>query len=160
MTEFYYELLLLAGLAVIASVAGVLALYSSTIMPGLKKLDDATFVSAFKAIDRRIVQSVFMVQFFAPVFLVGAAAMYAFVQNAENAPLVSGAFACYLGVVAVTIGVNVPLNDGIKRTADALSSSEAAAARTQFNEKKWVAANHARLALSLLSAGLLAAALL
>lgn len=155
MTNFQYELLLLLGLVVVASVAGVLALYSHTIMPGLKKLDDAMFVQSFKAIDRRIVNGVFMTQFFAPVFVVGAATVYAYLAHVGNAPLVSGAFACYLGVVAITIGVNVPLNDGIKATGDSPSSRDATKVRMQFNEQKWTMFNHVRTALSVIATGLL-----
>ena len=159
MTEFYYELLLLAGLAVIASVAGVLALYSSTIMPGLKKLDDATFVSAFKAIDRQIVKSVFMVQFFAPLFILGGAAVYAFSQQLDSWLLVVSALACYFGAVAVTVGVNVPLNDGIKSVPDGISAQDSAKARAQFNEQKWTAFNHVRTLLSIVAIVLLVIAL-
>jgi uncharacterized membrane protein len=154
MTDFHYELLLLLGLILVASVMGVLALYSFTIMPALKKLSDAEFVKAFAAIDSQIVKSVFMVQFFAPVFVLCAAVVYAFSQQVDGVALVSGAFACYLGVVAVTIGVNVPLNDGIKRAR----SADAAKVRTQFNEQKWTTFNHVRLALGVIAVGLLAAA--
>lgn len=154
MTDFQYELLLLLGLILVASVMGVLALYSFTIMPALKKLGDTEFVKAFATIDTQIVKSVFMVQFFAPIFVLGAATVYAFTQQMDGAALVSGAFACYLAVIAVTIGVNVPLNDGIKRAPGA----DAAKVRTQFNEQKWTMFNHVRLALSLVAVGLLAAA--
>jgi uncharacterized membrane protein len=40
--------------------AGVFALYAHTIMPGLKKTDDRTFVAAFQSLDRAIINPWFM----------------------------------------------------------------------------------------------------
>ena len=55
--------LLLATLAA-GMMAGVFALYSHTIMPGLGSTDDRTFVGAFQALDRAILNP-----FFLPTFL-------------------------------------------------------------------------------------------
>jgi hypothetical protein len=41
-------------------VAGVFALYAHTIMPGLAKTDDRTFVGAFQSIDRAIINPWFI----------------------------------------------------------------------------------------------------
>ena len=41
-------------------VAGVFGLYAHTVMPGLAKTDDKTFVGAFQALDRAIVNPLFL----------------------------------------------------------------------------------------------------
>ncbi|MGH2394643.1 MAG: DUF1772 domain-containing protein, partial [Candidatus Limnocylindria bacterium] len=40
--------------------AGVFGLYAHTVMPGLGKTDDRTFVGAFQAIDRAIINPLFL----------------------------------------------------------------------------------------------------
>lgn len=44
--------------------AGYFALYAHTIMPGLRPTDDRTFVGAFQALDRAIINPWFMVSGF------------------------------------------------------------------------------------------------
>src|SRR2546423_2822601 len=58
--------------------AGVMALYAHTIMPGLKKTDDHTFVAAFTSIDRAITGPLFMLTFFGALILIGVAAVQHF----------------------------------------------------------------------------------
>ena len=43
---------LMGGTVTMGLAAGVFALFAHTIMPGLHKTDDRTFVGAFQAIDR------------------------------------------------------------------------------------------------------------
>ena len=51
---------LLAATLSMGLVAGVFALYAHTIMPGLGRTDDRTFVGAFQAIDRAIINPWFI----------------------------------------------------------------------------------------------------
>lgn len=159
MEETHYKLALIAGLVLLATVLGVLALYSHTIMPGLKKTDDVTFVQSFQAIDRQIVNPVFMLQFFAPLFILGFAAYYAARNHVAGAPYVIAALVCYAVAVAITMAVNVPLNDGIKKVADAAQSGIAADARTHFNEMKWALFNNIRMVFTMLATAFSAVAL-
>lgn len=53
-------LTLMAATISMGLVAGVFGLYGHTIMPGLKKTDDRTFVGAFQSIDRAIINPWFM----------------------------------------------------------------------------------------------------
>ena len=52
--------LLLAATLTTGLVAGTFALYAHTVMPGLRRTDDRTFVSAFQALDRAIINPWFM----------------------------------------------------------------------------------------------------
>jgi uncharacterized membrane protein len=157
MTEGNYKVLLLTGLVLLATVLGILALYAHTIMPGLKKVDDPTFVRSFQAIDRQITNPIFMLQFFAPLFLLALAAFYANKHHLVEAKYIYIALACYLVAVILTMAVNVPLNDGLKKVTstnpDALTN-----AREQFNESKWVLFNHIRTVLTLAATGFTSAA--
>ena len=50
-------------------VAGAFALYAHTIMPGLRKTDDRTFVAAFQQMDRAIINPWFMITAFGGAFV-------------------------------------------------------------------------------------------
>lgn len=153
MNELHYKASLLIGLVLLAAVLGVLALYSHTIMPGLRKADDRTFVKSFQAIDRQIINPIFMFQFFAPLAVLGLAAFYASKHQLLEAKYIYIALACYLIAVIITMAVNVPLNDGIKKVADVASADSLASAREHFNESKWQLFNHIRTALTLAATG-------
>lgn len=159
MNEAYYKASLLIGLILLATVLGVLALYSHTIMPGLRKANDATFVNAFQAIDRKIINPIFMTQFFAPLFILGLAAFYAYRHHLVEAKYIYLALACYLAAVVVTMAVNVPLNDGIKKVADTTGHESLANARAQFQESKWAVFNHVRTIFTLAATGFTSAAM-
>jgi uncharacterized membrane protein len=111
---------LLRGAALIAAtmtmglVAGVFALYANTIMPGLRRTDDRTFVGAFQAIDRAVITPWFMVCFFGVLLTGLATGLHLDADSRPVLPWVASAFVLYLAAVVITLAVNVPLNDGIK----------------------------------------------
>ena len=149
MTIYHYKLTLVIGLIMLATVFGVLSLFSHTIMPGLKRTDDRTFVRSFQAIDRQITNPTFMLQFFGPLIVLGLAAWYAQKHQLIEMKYVLAALVCYLLAVIITMAINVPLNDGLKRVTDVTSQHSLADARTQFNESKWVLFNNVRTVLTL-----------
>jgi uncharacterized membrane protein len=65
----------------------------------------------------------------------------------------------YLVAFAITIAVNVPLNDGIKAAGDPDGIADLAAVRTRFNEARWRSWNLVRVVTSTAAFGLLAWAL-
>lgn len=86
-------------------VAGVFALFAHTIMPGLRKTDDRTFVTAFQQIDRAIINPWFMITAF------GGALVLTLVAGLANRgtpalPLIAAAFGLYLVAVIITVAVN------------------------------------------------------
>ena len=138
-------------------VAGVFALYAHTIMPGLRKTDDRTFVAAFQQIDRAIVNPWFMATAF-----VGAL-VFALVAGIANRgtpalPWIAAAFGLYLVAVVVTAAVNVPLNDAIKAAGDP-NHIDVTQVRAQFHETRWAAWNLLRVATTTSAFGLLTWAL-
>src|SRR5919106_160142 len=132
---------LLAATLVMGLMAGVFGLYSHTIMPGLEKTDDRTFVGAFQEIDRAIMNPWFMASFMGALILTAVAAVL------------------YVVVFVVTIAVNVPLNDELKAAGDPDRIADLAAVREQFDETKWVRWNLARTLATTAAFGCLAWAL-
>jgi uncharacterized membrane protein len=149
---------LLAATMSMGLVAGVFGLFAHTIMPGLGRTDDRTFVGAFQSIDRAIINPWFMVGGFlgALVFtLVAAIAQL----GQDGLPWVAAALVLYLLVFVVTIAVNVPLNDGIKAAGAPDHIADLAAVRARFNEARWTTWNLVRVVASTTAFGLLAWAL-
>ena len=62
--KFAQAATLLAATVTTGLMAGVFGLYAHTIMRGLGTTDDRTFVGAFQAIDRAIINPLFMLTFF------------------------------------------------------------------------------------------------
>lgn len=136
--------------------AGVFLLYAHTIMPGLSRTDDRTFVTAFAAIDRAIENPVFMLSAFLGAPALTAAAVV--VHRGESPfPLTVLALVLALVVVLVTVVVNLPLNTALK---DAVSAGDdPAAVRAAFHAARWQAWNAVRVAASIGAFGCLCWAL-
>ena len=91
--------------------AGVFALYQHTVMPGLRSTDDRTFVAAFQALDRAIINPWFMLTaFFGALVFTGAATLLHLGEEARFSWILS-AFVLYVVTVVITVAVNVPRND-------------------------------------------------
>jgi uncharacterized membrane protein len=154
----------LQGVALIAAtmsmglMAGVFGLYAHAIMPGLRKTDDRTFVGAFQAIDRAIINPLFMAWFFGALVLAGAAAA---LLGGEGSvlPWIAVALVLYLAVFVITIAVHVPLNDAIKAAGDPDRIADLATVRERFDEARWIAWNIVHAVLSTAAFGFLAWAL-
>ena len=149
---------LLAAAISMGLVAGVFVLYAHTIMPGLSRTDDRTFVGAFQAMDRAIINPWFMVGGF-----LGALGftLVAAVAHLGRDPLawIAAALALYLIAFVVTFAVNVPRNDVLKAAGDPDTITDLAAVRERFNEARWRSWNLVRVVTSTVAFGLLAWAL-
>ena len=134
---------LMAATLTMGLATGAFALYAHTIMPGLKKTDDRTFVTAFQSLDRAIINPWFMLTAFlgALVFTIAAVALNV---GRDALPWVAIALGVYVVAVVITFAVNVPLNDAIKAAGDAAPT----ATRADFHEARWAAFNVVRTVLS------------
>jgi uncharacterized membrane protein len=148
---------LMAATLTTGLVAGVFALYQHTIMPGLARTDDRTFVGAFQAIDRAIINPWFMAGGFmgAVAFILLAGITH---LGRPALPWIAAALVLYLITFAITIAINVPLNDAIK-AAGSPDQIDVAAVRAAFNEARWTSWNLVRVFTSTTAFGLLAWAL-
>jgi uncharacterized membrane protein len=133
------------ALAVLAMglVTGAFAIYWHTIMPGLATTDDRTFVGAFQAIDRAIINPWFMLTgFFGALVLTVVAALAQLGRPAL--PWVVVALVLHALVVGITMGVHLPLNDAIKAAGLPDDPADLAAIRAAFDEARWRAWNLVR----------------
>ena len=137
---------LMAATVTMGLMAGVFGLYTNAIMPGLRRTDDRTFVGAFQAIDRAIINPLFLVGGFlgALVFTGLAAVLHLGADRRDALPWIVIAFVPYAAVVVITIAVNVPLNNGIKAAGDPDRIADLAGVRARFDEAKWARWNAVR----------------
>ena len=149
---------LMAATISMGLVAGVFGLYVHTIMPGLKKTDDRTFVGAFQSIDRAIINPWFMGGGFLGA-LVFTAAAGIFNIGEDVLPWIVAAFVLYAVTFVITVAINVPLNDEIKMAGDPDRIHDLAAVRARFNESRWARWNLVRALASTTAFGCLAWAL-
>ncbi|HEY1276450.1 MAG TPA: anthrone oxygenase family protein [Thermoleophilaceae bacterium] len=149
--------LLLAATLAMGLAAGVFALYAHTIMPGLETTDDRTFVAAFQALDRAIINPWFTAGTFFGALVLTAASV---ATNMGRPALgwVIAALVLYVVVVVITLAVNVPRGDAIKAAGDP-DTIDVAHVRDDFHEARWAAWNLVRVAASLAAFASLAWAL-
>ncbi|WP_280402017.1 DUF1772 domain-containing protein [Nocardia carnea] len=140
---------LVAATVTTGLMAGVFGIYSLAVMPGLRTTGDRTFIGSFQAIDRAIMNPLFLATFLGALILSVAAAL---LQLGGGRGSVLGwtaaAALLYLVAVVVTIVVNVPLNDALKAAGDPAEMADPAAVRAAFDEARWVAWNHVRVVTS------------
>jgi uncharacterized membrane protein len=136
---------LIAATMTIGLMAGVFGLYSHTVMRGLARTGDRTFVGAFQAMDRAIINPWFMVSFAGALLFTAAAVLLHLPRDARGPlPWVVIALVLYLVAFGVTIAVNVPLNDALKAAGDPETITDLAAVRSRFDEARWAAWNLVR----------------
>ena len=151
-------ILLMAATLAMGLMAGTVAVFAHSIMPGLRRTDDRTFVGAFQAIDRAIMNPWFLAGCFLGALVLTFGAAVAHVGRDAFAPS-AVAFVLYLITFVITLAVNVPLNETIQRAGDPDRIADLAAVRSNFNEARWTSFNLVRLGMCLTSFGLLAWAL-
>jgi uncharacterized membrane protein len=108
-------------------------------MPGLAKTDDRTFVGAFQAMDRAILNPLFLSAFLGAFIFTGLATALSLGAGSSRWWLIV-ALVLYLIVMVITFRVNVPMNNAIKAATD----PDLSAVRERFNEALWLKWNHVR----------------
>ena len=133
---------LIAATMTTGLMAGVFGLYQHTVMQGLRTTDDRTFVGAFQAIDRAILNPWFLFSFAGALLCTAAAALLN--PGRTLRPWVLAALILYAVVVAITVRVNLPLNDALKAAGEPDRIADLAAVRDRFDEARWTAWNLVR----------------
>lgn len=122
-------------------------------MPGLAATDPLAAVRAMRSINAVIRTAVFAFSFFGTLVFPLAAALLAS-QRSVMVLAVAGAVVYGLGAFAVTLAINVPLNDAL---AAATPTPENATQLWQDYAGRWTLWNHVRTIASITAFGLLAA---
>ncbi len=138
--------------AVIAAglLAGLFYAYSCSVLPGLARGDDKTFVAAMRGINVAIVNPVFMLTFLGAPLLAGVAIFL----DPGPRPWVIAGFVFLVATLVITATLNIPLNNALENGGD-----DYAALRAQF-ETSWVRWNVLRTLASTAGFGCLVAAVL
>ncbi|WP_030162265.1 DUF1772 domain-containing protein [Glycomyces sp. NRRL B-16210] len=152
-------LALLAATLSAGLMAGLFTGFSYAVMPGIKILDDRSWVAAMQQINRVIMNGWFMTAFLGSVAFTGAAlALNWFSDDRSALPWIAVALVLALVAFIGTIGVNVPLNDQLMAAGDPSTFDDLAGLRERV-EAKWIAWNTVRGVASLGSLAALAWAL-
>jgi uncharacterized membrane protein len=151
------DLTLLAATITVGLMAGVFVVYANAIMPGLRSTDDRTFIGAFQSIDRAIINPLFLTLFLGAAVLTGAATVLHLGRAAM--PWIAAALLLYLATVAITIAVNVPLNNALKAAGEPDRIADLPEVRARFREARWIRWNLVRAVLSTAAFGCLVFAL-
>lgn len=145
---------LLAATIASGLLAGLFYAYSISVMRALRETSPPVFVEVLQRINRTIQNGWFALSFAGAPLLTGlAVVLYAVAgPSAVLVPVIIG-LVLQAGQLALTFGLNIPLNNRLDRAADPVT------ARGWF-ETRWVRGNHARTLLSTGSFGSLCWALL
>lgn len=136
---------LIAATVATGLIAGVFGIYAVAIMPGLRTTDDRTFIGAYQAIDRAIINPLFLATFLGALILSIAAALLNLGGNNRSVLLWAAAAAVlYLVAVVITFAVHLPLNDALKAAGAPADLADPAVVREAFAEARWAAWNIAR----------------
>lgn len=139
MIEALQGITLIAATISAGLMAGVFGFYAHTIMPALGRADDRTFVGAFQAIDRAIINPWFIPVFVGALLLPALAAVLSIGEERRDVlPWAAAAAALYLPGFIATLRVNVPLNNAIKAAGDPDRIGDLAGVRQRFDEPRWV----------------------
>jgi uncharacterized membrane protein len=153
MEELRTIVLVVATLAV-GLMAGVFCVYANAIMPGLRTTDDRTFVDAFRAMDKAIINPLFLSTFLGAAIATAAALVLHIDRPAL--PAIAPALVLYVACVAITMRINVPRNDALKAAAP---TADASSLRTAFDEARWARWNRVRAVVTTVAFGCLVWAL-
>lgn len=135
------ETVVIAAALLCSLVAGLLFAFAVVVMPGISRLDDASFIRAFAAIDRVIQnnQPLFMLVWVGSVLAVIAAAALGWwtAAGVDRLLLVFAAVVYLLGVQMPTGMINIPLNNRLQRLDLATMTDAARRHARQSFERRW-----------------------
>lgn len=124
--------------------AGLFYAYACSVMPGLTRAEDRSFVDAMQQINEAIENPVFFLSFFgAPLFTLVAAILEWRSEAKRAARWIAAAFALSLVALVVTAAFNIPLNNELADAGDPSRIDDLAAVLDRF-ENEWVAWNIVR----------------
>jgi uncharacterized membrane protein len=147
------RVLTVAATVAMGLIAGFFYAYACSVMIGLDRTDDRTFVATMQSINATVRNAGFAPSFFGALVLSVAAAAVAVRRGSPaRRPLIAGAV-LYAGAFVVTMAVSVPLNDELAAAGAPDRIADLAAVRHDY-EGPWVAWNLVR---TLLSTGALVA---
>ena len=120
-------------------IAGLFYAWSISVTPGIGRINDESYLSAFQSMNRAIINPLFIIAFMGLVVLLAytAYSFYGTPQTTRFRLTLSAAILYIGGVMVITIAGNVPLNNNLEALKiDTMSADQMAAFRNGF-ENKW-----------------------
>jgi uncharacterized membrane protein len=151
--------LLAVSTVTVGLMAGFFYAYACSVMVGLDRVDDRTFIVTMQWINATVRNAAFAPAFFGSLVLTIAAAVVAVVSSRSARGWIVAAAVLYAAAVLVTLTLNVPLNEQLAAAGPADQISDLAAVRAAF-EGPWIRWNLLRTGLTIGSLTALSIALL
>ena len=131
--------LLGGGIVATGLMSGLLYGWSVSVIPGTRRVPAGNYVDTMQHINRAIINPAFVIPFMGIPIVLGAAAVMQFrVGDHRRGWLLAGATATYVvGVLGVTIGRNIPLNDALEAFDLNGSTGDALERRRTSYETPW-----------------------
>jgi uncharacterized membrane protein len=141
-------------------IAGFFYAYSCSVMVGLARVDDRTFISSMQWINATVRNGWFAPSFFGALGLTMLAAAFHLATTVRHVlPWIVAALLLYGAAFGITLGVNVPLNDELAAAGDPAALIDPAAVRAAY-EDRWTGWNTTRTVASTLALACLVRALI
>ncbi len=128
-------IVLMLGLLFTGLTAGLCFTWANAVTPGIGRLEHISFLKAFQAMNRAIINGRFMIVFFGPVILLFLTTYLFRSNNVSFWIFFTAAILYFMGIGLVTIFGNVPLNEILDAShLETLSTTELQELRTKFEE--------------------------
>ena len=141
------RLLLSAATVLMGLIAGFFYAYACSVMVGLARVDDRTFITTMQWINATVRNAGFAPSFFGALVVTAAAAAAAYRVRSASRHWILAALGLYAAAFLVTMGVSVPLNDELAAAGPVAGIADPASVRRAY-EDPWVLWNIIRTVLS------------
>ncbi len=131
----------LLGTSIIATglMSGLWYGWTASVIPGTRRVADTNYIDTMQNINRAIINPAFIIPFMGIPLLLGVAAFLQFRSgDTRRGWLLVSATATYvIGVLGVTVGGNVPLNDALDAFDLTGSNDQSIGSRRHSYETPW-----------------------
>ncbi len=115
--DFFRGGTLFAATLLMGLIAGLFYAWSVSVMPGIAKTDDRTYIGALQGMNRAILNGWFFLSFMGALIVTAAAALLHLRAESRGVLLwIVIGLVLYIAVLVITFRVNVPLNNELDRT--------------------------------------------
>jgi uncharacterized membrane protein len=132
-----FAVLLAASTVAVGLMAGFFYAYACSVMVGLDRVDDRTFIVTMQWINATVRNAAFAPAFFGSLILTIAAAVVTVVSGRSARGWIVAAAVLYAAAFLVTLTLNVPLNEQLAAAGPADQITDLAAVRAAF-EGPWI----------------------
>ncbi|MCG6190058.1 anthrone oxygenase family protein [Maribellus maritimus] len=119
--------------------AGLFYSWSISVTPGLAKINNVSYLRAFQSMNRAIINPLFFVVFFGLVILLPLLSYLSYQTSISNQfwYVIFATILYFVGIMGVTIGGNVPLNNALEALQiESMTPEQMDEFRKSF-ESKW-----------------------